>query len=110
MPKAVLSPPGIPRLLPCVPERTSLPDPFCCCDARQDNPYFTRQAGKARWTLSEAEDTRGAGLWVWGLFKEPLYPFLLLQVNNLEIVSISVALLLACLPSTDHVDITSPGL
>ncbi|CAN0441985.1 unnamed protein product, partial [Ectocarpus sp. 13 AM-2016] len=48
-------------------------------------PYFTQQAGKARWTLSEAEDTRGAGLWVWGLFKDPLYPFLLLQVNNLEI-------------------------
>ncbi|CAN0451057.1 unnamed protein product, partial [Ectocarpus sp. 12 AP-2014] len=53
----------------------------------EDNPYFTQQAGKARWTLSEAEDTRGAGLWVWGLFKDPLYPFLLLQVNNLEIVS-----------------------
>lgn len=52
----------------------------------QDNPYFTQQAGKARWTLSEAEDERGAGLWVWGLFEEPLYPFLLLQVNNLEIV------------------------
>ncbi|CAM9173402.1 unnamed protein product [Ectocarpus sp. 6 AP-2014] len=51
----------------------------------EDNPYFTQQAGKARWTLSEAEDTRGAGLWVWGLFKDPLYPFLLLQVNNLEI-------------------------
>lgn len=54
----------------------------------QDNPSFTQQAGKARWTLSEAEDTRGAGLWVWGLFKDPLYPFLLLQVNNLEIVSV----------------------
>ena len=54
----------------------------------QDNPCFTRQAGKARWTLSEAEDTRGAGLWVWGLFKDPLYPFLLLQVNNEEIVSV----------------------
>ncbi|CAM9122481.1 unnamed protein product [Pylaiella littoralis] len=51
----------------------------------EDNPYFTQQAGEARWTLSEAEDTRGAGLWVWGLFKDPLYPFLLLQVNNLEI-------------------------
>ncbi|CAM9193316.1 unnamed protein product [Scytosiphon promiscuus] len=51
----------------------------------EDNPCFTQQAGKARWTLSEAEDTRGAGLWVWGLFKDPLYPFLLLQMNNLEI-------------------------
>lgn len=56
----------------------------------QDNPYFTQQGGKARWTLSEAEDKRGAGLWVWGLFKDPLYPFLLLQVNNLEIVSVFI--------------------
>lgn len=53
----------------------------------QDNPCFTQQAGKARWTLSEAEDERGAGLWVWGLFKDPLYPFLLLQMDNLGIVS-----------------------
>lgn len=56
----------------------------------QDNPYFGQQKGKARWTLSEEEDKRGAGLWVWGLFKDPLYPFLLLQVDNLEIVSVRV--------------------
>ncbi|CAM9498778.1 unnamed protein product, partial [Laminaria digitata] len=53
----------------------------------EDNPCFGQQAGKARWTLSEEEDKRGAGLWVWGLFEDPLYPFLLLQLDNLEIVS-----------------------
>lgn len=30
---------------------------------------------------------------MWGLFKDPLYPFLLLQVNNLEIVSVHLPLL-----------------
>lgn len=52
----------------------------------QDNPYFVQQARKARWTLSEGEETRSAGLWIWGLFNEPLYPYLLLQMQNLEIV------------------------
>lgn len=55
----------------------------------QDCPYFVQQPGKARWILSEGEDRRSAGLWIWGLFEEPLYPFLLLQMQNLEIVRIS---------------------
>ena len=29
-----------------------------------------------RWTLSEDKDDRKDGLWVWGLFREPNYPFL----------------------------------
>jgi len=33
----------------------------------------------SRWQLSEDPSERKDGLWVWGLFKEPLYPFLLLQ-------------------------------
>lgn len=32
-----------------------------------------------RWTLSEDPEDRKDSLWIWGLFKEPLYPFLLLQ-------------------------------
>lgn len=79
------------------------------CNSRQDNPCFTQQAGKARWTLSEAEDTRGAGLWVWGLFKDPLYPFLLLQMNNLEIVSSPILWLYTCLltPARHDLDYVS---
>merc|ERR1712194_734220 len=34
-----------------------------------------------RWTLSEDPEDRKDGLWIWGLFKEPLYPFLLLQFD-----------------------------
>eukprot|EP00534_Pseudo-nitzschia_fraudulenta_P001941 CAMPEP_0201115852 /NCGR_PEP_ID=MMETSP0850-20130426/271_1 /ASSEMBLY_ACC=CAM_ASM_000622 /TAXON_ID=183588 /ORGANISM="Pseudo-nitzschia fraudulenta, Strain WWA7" /LENGTH=182 /DNA_ID=CAMNT_0047379745 /DNA_START=288 /DNA_END=836 /DNA_ORIENTATION=- len=35
--------------------------------------------GSSRWTLSEDPNDRKDSLWIWGLFKEPLYPFLLLQ-------------------------------
>lgn len=34
----------------------------------------------SRWKLSEDPNDRKDGLWVWGLFAEPLYPFLLLQL------------------------------
>lgn len=41
---------------------------------------FTIQ--KSRWILSEDPNDRKDGLWVWGLFKEPLYPFLLLTLQT----------------------------
>lgn len=37
-----------------------------------------------RWKLSEDPEDRKDGLWVWGLFKEPLYPFMLLQIETEE--------------------------
>jgi len=37
---------------------------------------------KSRWQLSEDPEDRKDGLWVWGLFKEPLYPFMLLQLET----------------------------
>jgi len=40
---------------------------------------------KSRWILSEDPNERKDGLWVWGLFKEPLYPFMLLQLESEEI-------------------------
>jgi hypothetical protein len=39
----------------------------------------------SRWILSEDPNDRKDGLWVWGLFKEPLYPFLLLQLQTASI-------------------------
>jgi hypothetical protein len=36
----------------------------------------------SRWQLSEDPNDRKDGLWVWGLFKEPLYPFMLLQLET----------------------------
>jgi len=36
----------------------------------------------SRWKLSEDPNERKDGLWVWGLFAEPLYPFLLLQIET----------------------------
>ena len=39
----------------------------------------------SRWTLSEDPDDRKDGLWIWGLFKEPQYPFMLLQMETTEL-------------------------
>lgn len=36
----------------------------------------------SRWLLSEDPEDRKDGLWIWGLFKEPLYPFMLLQLET----------------------------
>mmetsp|Transcript_35846 Transcript_35846/g.61954 ORF Transcript_35846/g.61954 Transcript_35846/m.61954 type:complete len:195 (+) Transcript_35846:16-600(+) len=33
------------------------------------------------WLLSEDPDDRKDGLWIWGLFEEPLYPFILLKLT-----------------------------
>lgn len=45
------------------------------------------KGGLNRWTLEEDPNERKAGLWIWGLFEEPLYPYLLLSmdVNRLEV-------------------------
>ena len=34
------------------------------------------------WKLSEDPNDRKDGLWIWGLFKEPLYPFMLLKLET----------------------------
>ena len=34
------------------------------------------------WQLSEDPDDKRDGLWVWGLFEEPLYPFLLVSLDS----------------------------
>jgi len=39
----------------------------------------------SRWTLSEDPNDRKDGLWIWGLFKEPQYPFMLLQMETSEL-------------------------
>jgi len=36
---------------------------------------------KAQWLLSEDPEDRKDSLWIWGLFKDPLYPFILLQLE-----------------------------
>jgi hypothetical protein len=37
---------------------------------------------KSRWVLSEDPNDRKDSLWVWGLLKEPMYPFMLLQLET----------------------------
>ena len=34
------------------------------------------------WTLSEDKDDRKDGLWIWGLFQEPKYPFLYFSLGT----------------------------
>lgn len=45
------------------------------------------EGGLNRWTLEEDPNEKKAGLWIWGLFEEPLYPYLLLSmdVNRVEV-------------------------
>lgn len=38
-------------------------------------------AQKTRWTLSEDPEDRKDSLWIWGLFSEPLYPFILFEID-----------------------------
>jgi len=42
------------------------------------------KVSNGRWKLSEDPNDRKDGLWVWGLFEEPLYPFMLLQLETEE--------------------------
>ena len=60
-------PQGTIRILSCTPESA--------LDKEQ----------KARWSLSEDPDDRKDSLWIWGLFKEPLYPFLLFSLPTQEL-------------------------
>jgi hypothetical protein len=39
---------------------------------------------KSRWLLSEDPEDRKDSLWIWGLFSEPLYPFMLLEISLVE--------------------------
>jgi hypothetical protein len=45
----------------------------------------TLEVVESRWKLSEDPDDPKDGLWIWGLFKEPLYPYMLLQMETREL-------------------------
>jgi len=47
-----------------------------------ETPYLKVTNG--RWQLSEDPEDRKDGLWIWGLFKEPQYPFMLFQLQTEE--------------------------
>ena len=42
----------------------------------------------ARWQLSEDPEDRGDSLWIWGLFSDPLYPYMLLELELEEPVEV----------------------
>ncbi len=48
--------------------------------SKDEEPTF--KIVSSRWQLSEDPNDRKDGLWVWGLFAEPLYPFMLLQIET----------------------------
>jgi hypothetical protein len=54
-------------------------------DTKNNTTTSTIPILKSRWILSEDPNDRKDGLWVWGLFKEPLYPFLLLTLQTNDI-------------------------
>ena len=45
-----------------------------------DASIFVDASARSRWQLSEDPDDRRDGFWIWGLFEEPLYPFLLFNI------------------------------
>jgi hypothetical protein len=45
----------------------------------------TLEVVDSRWKLSEDPDDPKDGLWIWGLFKEPLYPYMLLSMETREL-------------------------
>lgn len=42
------------------------------------------------WTLSEDKDDRKDGLWIWGLFQEPKYPFLYFSLGKVNHIIIAL--------------------
>lgn len=40
-----------------------------------------KEGARTRWQLSEDPDDRKDGLWVWGLFAQPLYPFIRFELD-----------------------------
>jgi len=52
---------------------------------RTKDAGMSLEISKSRWTLSEDPNDKKDGLWIWGLFKEPLYPFMLLQLETKEL-------------------------
>jgi hypothetical protein len=40
------------------------------------------QIASSRWILSEDPNDRKDGLWIWGLFQQPLYPYMLLSLET----------------------------
>ncbi|KAL9184450.1 hypothetical protein ACHAXT_002536 [Thalassiosira profunda] len=55
-------------------------------DAEEGEKGMALEVSNSRWKLSEDPNDPKDGLWVWGLFKEPLYPFMLLQMETNELI------------------------
>lgn len=51
-------------------------------ESNSGNEAAQVQITSSRWLLSEDPEDRKDGLWIWGLFEEPLFPFMLLQLTT----------------------------
>ena len=58
---------------------TTVAVPSSSASASSDS---TMQITSSRWILSEDPNDRKDGLWIWGLFQQPLYPYLLLSLET----------------------------
>ena len=54
-------------------------------DTESSSDGMSLEVTNSRWKLSEDPNDPKDGLWIWGLFKEPLYPFMLLQMETKEL-------------------------
>ena len=60
------------------------PQGFMTVDSCLPGGTLTLGQQKTRWLLSEDPEDRKDSLWIWGLFKEPLYPFILFELELAE--------------------------
>lgn len=57
-----------------------------------------------RWRLSEDPEDKGDSLWIWGLFSEPLYPFILFELVLAEPVEVAPGVTVPAGPLCCQVD------
>jgi len=77
--------PSVDVVLRCVfSEEAGYEPPQGTITILEDERGFVKKDGVHRWKLAEEEGTDPldkGGLWIWGLFKEPLYPFMFMELE-----------------------------
>jgi hypothetical protein len=64
------------------PSTTSTETAIASAASSNSNDSSNMQIASSRWILSEDPNDRKDGLWIWGLFQQPLYPYLLLSLET----------------------------
>eukprot|EP00966_Prymnesium_polylepis_P300067 6934175-Prymnesium_polylepis.1 len=80
------------------------PQGFVLVESCSPEGALTLGQQKARWLLSEDPEDRKDSLWIWGLFSEPLYPFILFELELAEPLALSESVSIPAGPLYFQVD------